>query len=373
MRLVDGCLVTVLALCSVAAPPQEAADGWQRVVGRQELSWPRDHGAHPGHRIEWWYVTGTVADESGSDYGFQFTVFRSGLDPSAPKEGESPLRARQVLAAHLVVTDIAADRTVFAERLRRTGTPLATYSTSDLALELDGWRMAGLEGDGIFIEASDAGKRIGLSMLLEPKKPLVLHGDHGVSSKGPEPGNASVYASWTRLAVEGTLTIEGREALVRGGAWFDHEWGSSVLGEGILGWDWFGLRLDDGRDLMLFTLRRADGSIAEASTATLVERDGSTRTFGKEALTLRPLGTWKSPRSGAVYPSGWRLAIAGTDLDLELQPRVRDCELSSTGSTGVAYWEGPVSVSGRSEANTSIRGEGYAELTGYAGTMAGRF
>lgn len=195
----------------------------------------------------------------------------------------------------------------------------------------------------------------------------MLHGERGYSRKGADPGNASIYSSWTRLAAHGRVRVGGRERKVSGEAWYDHEWGTSQLGQGVVGWDWFSLRLADGRELMLYRLRRADGSAEPFSAGTLVEADGSSRALALADFSIEPLGTWRSPRSGGAYPAGWRLGVPGAKLELELRPLLADCELDTSSSTGVVYWEGPVRAAG------TVAGEGYVELTGYAGDLAGRF
>lgn len=348
------------------ARPQEAS-GWKRVEPPLALAFPRDHGAHPDFRTEWWYVTGNVEDERGARFGFQLTLFRNGLDPSAPEPGDSPLRAREVYAGHLVVSDVGARRTVLAERLRRASSSLVGASDTELDLALENWSLA-RRADGVLVaKAADPAHGIGLELELAPRKPLVLHGTGGYSRKGPEPGNASVYASWTRLAASGTLAIEGRARPVRGAAWFDHEWGTSQLGAGVVGWDWFALQLEDGRELALYALRRTDGMPSEFSSGTLVEADGTTRHLARGDFTIEALATWKSPRTRAEYPARWRIVVASAQLDLELEPLVPDSELDTSRSTGVVYWEGPVAIT------RGAQGRGYAELVGYAGSLAERF
>lgn len=353
----------LLALALLAFAPGD--DGWRRVEPGLVLTYPRDHGAHLDTKIEWWYLTGELEDEAGARFGFQFTLFRRGLDARAPAPGDSPLRARHAYAGHLALTDVAAGKTRFAQRLARSS-PLARASEERLDLELEDWRLAGDER-GIELRAADRGQGFGYALTLVPEKPLVRHGEGGYSQKGEEPGNASAYVSWTRLAVTGTLVLDGKERTVRGGAWFDHEFGSGVLEEGTLGWDWFGLRLDDGRELMAFVLRDAEGRPRRASGGTLVERDGTARPFGVEAFTVTSESTWTSPASGARYPSRCRLSLPAHGLELVIEPLTDACELADADATGVVYWEGPVAVTG------SVSGRGYVERTGYAGSMAGRF
>ena len=188
-----------------------------------------------------------------------------------------------------------------------------------------------------------------------------------MSRKGDEPGNASAYLSWTRLSVSGTLGLDGVADAVRGTAWFDHEWGTSQLGEGVVGWDWFALQLDDGRELMLYLLRREDGSPAAVSAGTLVAADGTSRSLSLADFAVEVTDRWRSPHTGAEYPAGWRVRVPSAALDLRVAPPVPDCELDTSASVDVTYWEGPVRFSG------SHAGGGYVELVGYAGSLAGRF
>lgn len=364
-------LVELIALVGFAVGPSEE---WQRILPGITLEYPRDHGAHPSTRIEWWYVTGNLEAADGRHFGFQFTVFRQGLALPGEVAGSSPLRARQAFAGHLAVTNSEADETRFTERLRRGGSPFVAAGQDDLDLVLEDWSFARHggdlpDGDTLRMLASEsAGDTGGMGIELElvPAKPLILHGDGGYSAKGDDPGNASAYASWTRLETRGRLNWDGEWVDVVGQSWFDHEFGSSVLEEGVTGWDWFGLQLADGRDLMLFLLRRDDGRPPRAA-GTIIAQDGTTRQLSTEDVELAALEEWVSPTTEARYPAAWSLRIGREGLDLEIRPRVADCELSSVRSTGVAYWEGPVRVSG------SQTGRGYAELTGYAGSMDGRF
>ncbi|NOT30405.1 MAG: carotenoid 1,2-hydratase [Planctomycetes bacterium] len=365
----------LLALLLAAAAPQEApqeASQWKSIEPGLTLGFPADHGAHPAYQTEWWYLTGQLEDESGARFGFQFTVFRRGLQPGAPNADESPLRARQVFAGHLALTDVARAETRVAERLQRNS-PLAHAAEGELEVVLEDWSLWRGVRDELTLVAADPERAFGFEFALRPAKPLVLHGQGGYSHKGGAPGNAAAYVSWTRLALEGTLALDGTERIVRGTAWFDHEFGSSVLPEGVDGWDWFGLQLDepDGRELMLFILRDARGEPLEASAATLVERDGTARVLGRADFTLAtgtpgPDTSWTSPISGATYPARWAIAVPSVALQLEITPLVSDCELVSR-ATAISYWEGPVAVTG------SATGRGYAELTGYAGSLSGRF
>jgi predicted secreted hydrolase len=357
-------LLSVLVAAIVAAA---AGPAWQEIIGPPELTFPRDHGAHPEFRTEWWYVTGLVTDGAGRRYGFQITFFRQGLTPEVPAPGSSTLRARQIAAAHLAVADIDASEFHHAERLRRAAGGLAGWSDTDLDVWLEDWTMRRGDDGVIAIHARDPETGIGLDLELSPEKPLVLQGDAGYSQKGSSPGNASAYLSWTRLAVDGRLEIGGSVAEVEGGAWFDHEWGTSQLGKGIAGWDWFSLRLADGRDLMVYRLRRADGSADPYSSGTVVAVDGSVARLGCDDVEIEPVEWWTSPTSGGRYPVRWRLRVPAHGIDLEIRGLLPAAELDGRITTGVIYWEGPVVAEG------STTGEGYAELTGYAGSLENLF
>jgi predicted secreted hydrolase len=359
-----GSVLAVLAL-GVAVPA--AGAGWMRITPPLHLGFPRDHGAHPEVRSEWWYTTGTVTDSRGHRFGFELTFFREGLDPSPPDAGSSTLRTRQILAAHLAVVDIDRQFLRFAQRVRRDDRLLAAARTADLDIFIADWEMRRLPSGTLALRAEDRDAAIAISLDLEPEKPYVLQGDGGLCRKGAGPGNASAYVSCTRLAVNGRLTIDGRGHAVRGQAWFDHEWGTSRLNPAVVGWDWVGLRLADGRDLMLYRLRRADGSAAPESAGTLVGKDGTAHHLGAADFVLEPVSWWTSPHTGARYPARFRVRVPGAGLELDVVPVVADAEIDARASTETIYWEGPVRVSG------TLPGEGYVELTGYAASIAPGF
>jgi predicted secreted hydrolase len=358
--------LTAILLATAAATAEETP-GWLQVTGPPELRYPRDHGAHFEYRTEWWYVTGVVADEGGHRFGFQITFFRQGLAPGDPRPGDSRLRARQVVAAHLAIADISAQRFHHSERLRRVAGGLAGASQTDLEVWLDDWQMKRGADGVISVRARDPERGTGLELELHPEREPVRHGDRGYSQKGGEKGNASVYLSWTRLQVVGEMEVDDTPVTVTGEAWFDHEWGTSQLGAEVVGWDWFSLRLDDGRDVMLYQLRRANGSENGFSSGTIVSPGGETVRLAAEDFEIVPTEHWTSRRTGGTYPSRWRLRVPRYGLDLMVLPLLADAELDGTATTGVVYWEGPV------EAGGSHVGAGYVELTGYAGTLEGLF
>ena len=354
-------------LLSYAVHAGATEQEWRRITAPPSLSLPGDHGAHPDVQTEWWYLTANLIGDDDRRYGVQVTFFRYGIDPSAARDDRSPLRVHHALAAHVAVAEVEAGGFRHAERVWRADGAFAGFATGDLDVWLGDWELERREDDVLEARVSDRATGIAVDLWYRPMKPLVRHGVDGYSRKGADEGNASAYLSWTRLEVGGTLAIGGREQAVIGAGWFDHEWGTSQLGAGVVGWDWFSLRLSDGSDLMVYRLRRQDGSADPFSSGTVVRADGSTRQLSVDEVVLEPTSSWTSPDSGGEYPAGWRVRVPSESLDLEVAPMVQGAELDGRGSTGVVYWEGPVAVSG------SHTGEGYAELTGYAGSLAGRF
>jgi predicted secreted hydrolase len=356
--------------------PGPDLSGFARATEARPFRLPADHGPHFEYRTEWWYYTGNVATVDGRRFGFQLTFFRRGLSPGPPPaEG---LATNQVYFAHLAVTDVAARRHAGVERFARGagglagatpgGPPGPGREGEHFAVWLEDWRAEGRNADGSVVRlgAGDAPSSLSLDLELRAAKPLVAHGDRGLSPKGDEPGNASFYVGYTRMVARGRIGANGAVAEVAGEAWFDHEWSTSALAPGTVGWDWLSLQLDDGRELMLFRIRREDGGLEPASGGTLVDRDGRTRRLTGDDVRLEVRRRWTSPDTGATYPSLWRLSGAGFDLLVE--PWIPSQEMK----TSFLYWEGAVRVSGRA-GDRPAAGHGYVELTGYAGGMRGVF
>jgi predicted secreted hydrolase len=199
-----------------------------------------------------------------------------------------------------------------------------------------------------------------------------LHGEDGLSRKAAKSAAASYYYSVTRLETKGHLTLNGRTLGVDGVSWMDHEFFSSAMAPGLVGWDWFALQLDDGREVMLYLLRHQDGSLDPASCGTLVDAAGKTRHLTLSDFQVKSTGVWKSPHSQASYPAGWQINFPGAGLNLTLAPTLADQEVRAGLPAKVSYWEGQVKIQGRQE-GSPITGRGYVELTGYAGALGGRF
>lgn len=365
-------------VASVLSAGTEAnEEGFSRAVAPGTFSFPADHGQHPDYRTEWWYVTGNLATPEGRPFGFQWTIFRQALAPRV-EDRSSLWRTRDVYLGHFAVSDLSGNPPGFRsfERFRRGALGLAEAAAPPLRVALDDWvlesvatgtpvaagptwpaRLRAADGRGDEARAID--------LVLDEGVPPVLQGDQGLSKKGAAPGNASFYYSLPRMPARGEIRIGARTFKVSGLAWLDREWSTSGLAPGLVGWDWFALQLDDGRELMLYRLRGRDGSASPESRGALIGPDGSVRAIEWRDLDLEETATWTSPKSGATYPAAWRIRIPRERLDLTVIPLLADQELDGA----FRYWEGAVSASG-SRQGRPVGGKGYAELTGYADAAA---
>ena len=326
---------------------------------------PKDHGSHPAYRTEWWYYTGHLQAKNGRPFGFELTFFRRAIPPDEVKTQPSQWSVSHLYLAHFAVTDIAGQRFHFSEKLSRAGLGKAGADESRLRVWIDDWRAeapADPTGSHTLFARDGA---LALALTLQPTKPMVIHGPDGISRKGAGTGQASHYYSFTRLATTGSLSIDGERFDVTGTSWMDHEFGSADLDKDLVGWDWFSIQLTDNSELMLYRLRRSDGSSDPASSGTVVSSDGQTRHLSVADIRIEATGTWTSPESRAVYPNKWRLAIPSLDLALDLVPLLEQQELRTSRSAQVTYWEGAVAVAGTKQGQP-VEGQGYVELTGYA-------
>jgi predicted secreted hydrolase len=334
----------------------EDRGGFARAFAARALAFPEDHGPHPDFRTEWWYYTGNLTTPAGRHVGFQLTFFRVALAPAAEPRA-SGWATRQLYLAHFAVTDTAGRRFHAASRVSRAALELAGAHAAPFRVWVEDWSV---EGDGASTRLRASEGDVALDLGVSAGKPVVLQGDRGLSRKGAEPGNASLYYSFTRMPARGVIRLGPETLEVTGEAWMDREWSTSALGAGVEGWDWFAVQLDDGRELMVYLLRRRDGAIDPFSAGTLVAVDGTVRQLDAGDVRIETLAHWTSPRSGVRYPARWRLSVPSADLRLEIEPRLADQELI----VGTRYWEGAVAVAG-SAAGRPIAGQGYVELVGY--------
>ncbi len=348
--------------------PAAASEGFKRVTGPLIFVFPQDHGPHLDYQTEWWYYTGNLQSQNGQYFGYQLTFFRRGIVPPAlATQSGSVWRTEQVYFAHLALSDV--DRKLFynQERFSRGAAGLAGADGDPVySVWLEDWNVNQVDDNTYRLQASTEDFKIALTLV--DKKGPVLQGERGYSPKGPEPGNASAYISQTRLASTGTIEFGNVSIQVEGWSWMDHEFSTSALGSGQVGWDWFSIQLDDNSELMLFNLRREDGALDPYSAGTYIAADGTIRQLKSGDFEILPTSEWRSPHSGAIYPAGWQIRIKSLDLILTVTPLLDDQELNLS----FVYWEGAVKIAGQQN-GIRVDGYGFVELTGYAQSMQGQF
>ena len=370
LRTYPICLLLVffIIVFAVSAEASEDNQGYLSITGPCNFQFPRDHGAHPGFRTEWWYYTGNLTAESGQDFGFQLTIFRRQISPPGSSNKRlsdtSAWRTQQIYLGHAAISDITAQKHFFEEEIARGALDLAGVAQSNevTRIFLKQWSIQ-IEDTTHRLTASTPRFTIELSM--EPLKQPVAHGDRGYSVKGDSPERASCYYSFTRLKTSGTITVEGRSYSVAGLSWMDHEFSSAPLQTNISGWDWFSLQLSDNTELMAFLFRQEDGKLNPASSGTLILPDGQHRHLAFDDFKITSQDTWQSPHSGAIYPQNWQVDIPGENIILSVVSRFSEQEMRTEESTNVTYWEGRVSVVG-CVVGKPVNGMGYVELTGYS-------
>lgn len=347
-------LLTAIAACPGLA---RAAPIDYPPVSPRVLSFPRDHGAHPEFRVEWWYLTGWLED--AAPLGFQLTFFRLrpdiALTPSA-------FSARQLLIAHAALADPASGQLSIDEAIARSGFGAVAAAEEDTRLRLDRWQLERDPSSGAYRGRVPA-RGFALDFDARPTQPLLLQGQAGWSQKGPHPEQASYYYSQPQLEVQARLTRGGKTRQLRGRAWLDHEWSSSLLDARAAGWDWLGMNLVDGSALTAFQMRTRDDSSPLWTYAALRDAQGRTRQFSGSEVQFLPQRHWESPRTRTRWPVAWQVQI-GTRRFVT-RPIFDDQELDSRRSTGAVYWEGASEML----ESGAVCGRGYVEMTGYLAPM----
>jgi predicted secreted hydrolase len=380
------------ALTGIDTLQADSTGGFARAFRSRVFEFPQDHLAHPEFKHEWWYFTGNLTTAAGDRLGYQLTLFRIGLKPderiiktldyvssaSEPaSEVQSDWRTNHIYMGHLAVTDITNQRFYDYEKFSRgvmgmAGSELIKVGTKQqnseestaIKIWLENWQIIS-HGQTTFPLSVKAQKgEVAIELTLDPMKPVVYQGYEGLSQKGRKQGNASYYYSITRLDSKGKISIKDQTFNVTGTSWFDREWSTSTLEKQQVGWDWFALQLDDGRDIMFYKMRRTDGSMDRYSNGTIVYKNGEIQSLNVEDVDLEETDHWQSPHSNVRYPSAWKIRVPKENLELTVEPLMADQENNLT----VRYWEGAVKVTGiqhNDHNKEQISGYGYVELAGY--------
>lgn len=323
---------------------------------------PRDLAAHSNAQTEWWYYTGHAETSAGRHFGFELVFFKRRTD--LDRFSVVPLRliGNPYYFAHFAITDLQDESFRYSHRKSSNGMfdyP-ASASEHHYHLQLGDW--SAREAKNTHILRATIGKDTVFEASLEPKKNVVLNGENGVSFK--DEGQASRYFSYTRMEVEGDLTRNGETEHFTGSAWMDREFGTWTPTENQKGWDWFSIQLENNCELMCYQLRNGAGETSPYSSGSFVDENSNVSPLKNEDFRIEPTGSWKSPQSGATYPSGWTISVPSLAIDLTVTPVIEDQELDTRGTTMIVYWEGACIVSGTA-GGAEIQGRAYVELVGY--------
>jgi predicted secreted hydrolase len=371
LRLI--CAIALLWVCLGSSPafastqlswldtPAPESAAFRQATAPQTWHFPADYGPHPDYQTEWWYYTGNLATEEGRPFGFQLTFFRQALTPTpAQLDAASHWRNPQIYSAHFTVSDITPQQFYPADRFSRSGADLAGATAQPYQVWLEDWSATEIAPGQVRLQAQTS--EVALDLIVEQTLSPILHGDRGLSIKGLEPGNASYYYSLVQQPTTGTITINGQSFAVTGKTWKDHEYSTSALTPGTVGWDWFSMQFDNGSALMLYLLRHEDGTLESTSAGTFIAANGDLIPLTWQDWQVNVLDTWKSSTSQARYPAKWQITIPKLDLSLQAKAMMPNQELHTATAT---YWEGAVTFQGQQQ-DQLLQGQGYVELTGYA-------
>jgi len=388
MRSLSPLFSVLLPLLAVSAYPP--ADLYRVALPGYHYEFPRDNFDHPDYKTEWWYYTGNLKSTSGRRFGFELTFFRQGVtrtqylpsDISGSDPGTAALArtvnsegsrttafvwpVRDIYLAHLALSDIDGRHYFHAERLNRAGPGLAGADLQQSRIWNGNWQVV---WQGNVQQLQAIAGQFALHVSLRSLKPAVINGQNGISQKASGHGKASYYISLTRIEVSGSLRLNGQSYPVTGTAWMDHEFFTAQLDPAQTGWDWLGLQLDDGSELLLYRLRRRDGSVDPYSAGTYVDSEARSHHLTAAEFSLDPgQPTWTSPASRATYPVRWQVRVPSLGVNLEISTPLEQQEFTSRSSFAPSYWEGAIRAEG-TKASRKASGLGYLEMTGYASAV----
>ena len=370
--LIIGCLLGQTAFGEWIKPPTKSAKGYMVPSPNYEPNFPKDHGAHRGYGLEWWYWIGHLKEVNGErEFGFQSTVFRVAGEPQESLGFSNQSFGKQHLyLTHSALSDLATGSYLHHERVVREGWQ-AQVSADTLDMKVAGIE-AQLSADGkghrLHTQYPNAGK---LELVLVPLKPIVRFGDRGLSRKGDAPASVSWYWTYTRLEAEGIISHKDEEIRVKGMAWMDHEISSSQLGEGLAGWDWTCMQLEDGTEVKAYRLREDKGGSDRWSAVYWIDQNGEAQSVYADRFSWKEERWWKSETTGLRYPTSVSIIAEHPQqgkVIYRLRPLLGNQEFVGNRADN-AYWEGACEV--LDQAGTRI-GRAYLELAGYGGGLGAR-
>jgi len=321
---------------------------------------PRDYFNHPDYQTEWWYYTGNLHGSDGHRFGFELTFFRQGVSRDPAKSSSWDIR--DLYLAHFAVSDLDGKTFLHAERTNRAGPGIAGADATLQRVWNGNWSVSWKGGEENLTAIAN---QFAIRLSLQSQKAPVIHGEHGVSQKSAGTGLASHYFSETRLKTAGTIQIALAKYEVSGLAWMDHEFFTKQLEARQAGWDWLSLQLEDNTELMLFRIRRADGTVDPFSAGTFVDARGQARHLTSAEFRLEPgADSWTSSVTAARYPIAWNISVPSLGIDLQASTQLPSQELTGNSKLVPNYWEGAILLTGKKH-HEALRGSGYLEMTGY--------
>jgi len=353
MRNSIALVCTIVFLQPFAPQYREAVPGYR-------FEFPQDFFGHPDFQTEWWYFTGNLQAQDGHRFGFELTFFRRAVDRE--RTPTDPWEVHDLYLAHFAVSDLDGRRYFHSERLNRAGPGIAGASATASRVWNGNWQV---QWNGSEQELQGIDSHVQLRLTLREQKPPVVHGENGVSQKAAGAGHASYYISLTRLAANGSLEIDATSYQLSGLAWMDHEFFTHQLEPDQAGWDWICVQLDDNTELMLFRIRRKDGTLDPYSAGTFIGAQGKSTHLRSSDFAMQPLAdTWTSPTTHATYPIAWKIDVPSLGIELRTQTKLANQELAANGGFFPWYWEGAISIDGN-RGTSVLKGVGYLEMTGY--------
>jgi predicted secreted hydrolase len=340
--------------------PSIAQAPYQVALPGYKYEFPRDHFNHPDYQTEWWYYTGNLTATDGHRFGFELTFFREGVSRDFARE--TTWDVQDLYLAHLALSDLDGKEFYHSERTNRSGPGIAGINEKQKRIWNGNWNVVWNSEDQ-HLQAIDS--HFSLSLTLHSDKPPIIHGENGISQKAEGAGHASHYISLTRLKTTGAIELNEKRYSVSGLAWMDHEFFTQQLANNQVGWDWLSIQLNDDTELMLYRIRRADGSADPYCSGTFIDQAAHATHLKKEDFSLiAGADTWKSPVTGATYPIHWQISVPSLGLTLEATTPLVSQELAGTSKSVPKYWEGAIRLQGR-RGDLEIGGVGYLEMTGY--------